>query len=130
MAAWIGISSITGRYVRPVASNIHLYYAAPREALPIQFVGTFWPLFRATALSDRPSTCHVTNLTKMFVPPKAAHSAHIAFFHDHDYIIITTTDAAPPTPVFDQVSHPSQPRLYYQMLLQHQLQKHKKTGQD
>ena len=44
----------------------------------------------------------------MFVPPKAAHSAHIAFFHDHDYIIITTTDADPLTPVFDQVSR-SQP---------------------
>jgi hypothetical protein len=43
----------------------------------------------------------------IFAPPKAA---PIAFFNDHDYII-TTTDADPPTPVFDQVSRPSQPGL-------------------
>ena len=45
------ISSTTGRYARSVASNIHLCYAAPREALPIQFVCTFWPLFLAAALN-------------------------------------------------------------------------------
>lgn len=51
----------------------------------------------------------------IFVPPKAA---PIAFFNDHDYII-TTTDADPPTPVFDQVSRsqpvwPSLPRTLLQ----------------
>jgi hypothetical protein len=32
-------------------NNIHLCYAAPREALPMQFVCTFWPLFLAGAPS-------------------------------------------------------------------------------